>query len=85
MSGEIVQFKEEKAGHLERWKASGKSPWIYAEGNGVNSHTFVKWTQGPEGPQGFIEVRSEMGEPVWDDLVIFLCKRYIIGGALSSP
>lgn len=59
--------KEEKAEHVERWKASGKSPWIYAKGNGVNPHTFVKWTQGQtKGPQGFIEVRPETGEGVWD-------------------
>jgi hypothetical protein len=37
--------EEEKAKHLEGWKANGKSAWAYTKGNDVNPQTFVRWTK----------------------------------------
>jgi len=49
--------EEEKTMWLEDWQASGRSAWAYAKENGINQHTFIKWTKaGNEAKQNFVEV-----------------------------
>jgi hypothetical protein len=54
---------EERMMWLEDWKASGKTPWAYAKGNGLNPQTFTRWTTGNrEVRQQFVEVKPHLLE-----------------------
>jgi transposase-like protein len=51
---------EEKAAWLEQWKASGKSAWAFAQGNGIKGQTLSKWIRKQEGGgKQFVEIRPE--------------------------
>jgi len=56
--------REEKAMWVEDWRQSGKSAWAYAQENGLNQRTFVKWTKaaGVTKPC-FVEVRAPVIAP----------------------
>ena len=55
---------EEKAMWLEDWQQSGKSAWAYANENGLNPRTFVRWTkQGSETERCFVEVPARVIAP----------------------
>ena len=57
--------REEKAMWVEDWRQSGKSAWAYAQENGLNQRTFVKWTKAASVAKPcFVEVAAPVIAPV---------------------
>jgi hypothetical protein len=55
---------EEKAMWVEDWRGSGKSAWAYAQENGLNQRTFVKWTKAAVAAKPcFVEVAAPVIAP----------------------
>jgi transposase-like protein len=62
---------EEKAKHLEGWKASGKGAWEYAREIGVKGQTFSKWVKRQEsGGKEFVEIKRGGTAPCFGEIVI---------------
>jgi hypothetical protein len=62
---------EEKAKHLEGWKAGGKGAWEYARENGIKGQTFSKWVKRQNGGgERFVELKPGITVPGLGGIVI---------------
>ena len=61
-----MQFSaEEKAMWLDDWCQSGKSAWAYANENGLNPQTFLRWTRArTENKSNFVELTTQVIQPM---------------------